>query len=637
MKKMLRIYVFCFCLVCAAAGGMALQAGAQVRFTARFNPPVIGKDEMAQLDLTVENGANIEGITPPVLTDFTIVSGPSQSTGYMNNNGVTTSSFTLSYLLRPRKKGVFNLGIATAIVDGKTFSSNRATLKVVDQPVGNNAVSPFTDPFGGMADPFAAAPPEPEFSDIILKDSENPADKLRQSMFIVATADRTSCYVGEPVVVTYKLYTRLKSDARLSKNPSFNGFSVVDLQQPDISRGTVEAYKGRQYIAYIIRKAQLYPLQSGDIALESAEIETSVNFIKEAYVRELQRNNPGQDLRFSEASVPPDAKLIHQATLSSNSLIVKVRPLPEASQPDSYKGAVGTFVLSASVDNEQMTTDDAGRLVLAISGSGNIPMITAPEIAWPQGIEGFEPKMTEDFTRQQVPVSGTLYYEYPFTADSPGVYELPAIVLAYFDPETGQYKQTKANPIRITVQKGTGKPRQDTTTSQTGKERFFNTFFNNRWWIAGPLIALILIGLLAWLIRENRRQQKEKQLQKTATVTAALEEIRLPDPAVETQPHPLQNSSDLLDASDQQVFFAALLSDLHRFLTKQYGIAAEDQNRKYLETFLDKKGIDNTTVRALLDLMETLERTLYTPWGEERSAKTFYEEALSLVEELKLT
>jgi hypothetical protein len=43
---------------------------------------------------------------------------------------------------------------------------------------------------------------------------------------------KTSCYVGEPIVATYKLYTRLKSESKLSKTPSFNGFSVIDLQPP---------------------------------------------------------------------------------------------------------------------------------------------------------------------------------------------------------------------------------------------------------------------------------------------------------------------------------------------------------------------------------------------------------------------
>ncbi len=67
--------------------------------------------------------------------------------------------------------------------------------------------------------------------------------------------NKTSCYVGEPVVATYKLYTRLKSESKLTQNPSFNGFSVVDLQAPDVTGSSIDKFQGRDYHVYTIRKA----------------------------------------------------------------------------------------------------------------------------------------------------------------------------------------------------------------------------------------------------------------------------------------------------------------------------------------------------------------------------------------------
>lgn len=52
-------------------------------------------------------------------------------------------------------------------------------------------------------------------------------------MQLVLETSKQTCYIGEPLVATYNLYTRLKSNSRLDKSPSFNGFSVIDLQQPD--------------------------------------------------------------------------------------------------------------------------------------------------------------------------------------------------------------------------------------------------------------------------------------------------------------------------------------------------------------------------------------------------------------------
>ena len=51
----------------------------------------------------------------------------------------------------------------------------------------------------------------------------------------------------------------------------------------------------------------------------------------------------------------------------------------------------------------QFSTDDAGKLNLVIEGSGNMQMVTAPDIKWPEGIEAFEPVTTEDISKTTVP------------------------------------------------------------------------------------------------------------------------------------------------------------------------------------------------------------------------------------------
>ena len=95
-------------------------------------------------------------------------------------------------------------------------------------------------------------------------------------MFLRVEVDKQSCFVGEPLVATYKLYTRLKSESNMTKNPSFNGFSVLDLQLPNDMSSTVEKYEGKEYNVYVIRKVQLYPLLAGELELGIAEIENTM-------------------------------------------------------------------------------------------------------------------------------------------------------------------------------------------------------------------------------------------------------------------------------------------------------------------------------------------------------------------------
>jgi hypothetical protein len=49
--------------------------------------------------------------------------------------------------------------------------------------------------------------------------------------------DRRTCFVGEPVVATFKLFSRLQSKSEIIKNPGFYGFSVNDMISQHLTVG----------------------------------------------------------------------------------------------------------------------------------------------------------------------------------------------------------------------------------------------------------------------------------------------------------------------------------------------------------------------------------------------------------------
>src|SRR4051812_26674480 len=63
----------------------------------------------------------------------------------------------------------------------------------------------------------------------LLHPAENPDDIIHKNIFVKATASKNTVYVGEPLLVNYKLYTAINNQARVSKQPSFNGCSVMEL------------------------------------------------------------------------------------------------------------------------------------------------------------------------------------------------------------------------------------------------------------------------------------------------------------------------------------------------------------------------------------------------------------------------
>jgi len=605
---------------------------AQVKFSASISPAEIGKDEYAQLKLTVENANEVQQIVPPSLKNFIIISGPNQESGMTMINGVTKKYIALSFILKPRSTGNFTIAGALAKADAGDYKSNAVKLKVTSHPSGNNpGISLSSSPFNSI-DPFAEPAPRSTYNDFILRKGENPADKIRKNMFVRAEVDKRSVYVGEPVVATYKLYTRLKSESNMTKNPSFNGFSVLDIQQPNDMSYRTEKFEGREYNVYIIRKVQLYPLLTGDLELGIAEIENNVQFIKAEYVNQQSdiQNDIFRD--FAQATIPPEGIEIQKVSLQSKPLSVLVKPLPDAGKPAGFKGAVGNFAIETKVEKNNFSTDDDGKMAIIISGEGNLQMINAPEMPWPQGIEGFDSKATDDLYKGTVPVSGRKIFEFPFAVSKPGTYSLPAVEFSFFDLRDGKYKTLRSNPLEITVTKGTGKPRAVITgTNEKSKDNFLTKFFNNRLRVVSLVAVLIIIGLIVWLKRDTK---KEKQLAAEALAREKIKDAEslAEETLTEEQLNPLALSEECLYREDAKQFYTYLNQELKNYLAKKLSLSAEDLNRKNIAEKLDAKGISNETAVELQTLIDEIEWQLYTPFADNEKMRSMYEKANDLIQ-----
>lgn len=603
---------------------------AQVKFTASISPIEIGKDEYAQLKLMVENAKEVQQISPPKLKNFIVVSGPNQESGMTMINGAVKKFIALSYILKPKAIGNFSISPATAKADGLDFKSNAVNIKVTAAGSGNNANrNTLNSPFGSI-DPFAEPTPQATYRDYILRKGEDPQDKIRKNMFVKLEVDKTSCYVGEPIIATYKLYTRLKSESSMTKNPSFNGFSVIDLQQPDDMNYKTEKSGGREYNVYTIRKAQLYPLLPGNLELGIAEIENIVHFIKAEYINKQSDLFSDMFRDFADATISAEGIDNQKVTLQSKPLTIIVKPLPDVNKPTNFKAAVGNFAIEAKVENNDLTTDDDGKLAVMISGAGNLQMINAPEMIWPEGIEGFESKVTDDLFKTTVPVSGRKIFVFPFTVAKPETYNIPSLEFSFFDSRDSKYKTIATKPIQIKVSKGTGKPKKINADRITiVEDSFLNKFFNNRLRVVSLIAILIICSLIFWLKRDNKKERE-------SAVLAMKENMPFDDKPIEEilawQQNPLAAAEESLQRQEVKSFYISLNQGLKNYLSKKLSIAPEELNKKNISEQLDKRGIPNETVMQLHQLIDEIEWQLYTPFVENEKMKEIYERTNDLIQ-----
>lgn len=599
---------------------IATTAVAQVKFTATVSAPQIGKDEMLQLRLAIENAQTVEKINPPAFANFTVLSGPSQETGMTNINGAVTRYVALSYILKPKRTGTLTIAAATAKADGKKLTCNTVTIKVTNTATGNSANS---NPLQGF-NPFDDIPVQQvPITDYVLKKGESAADKINRNMFVKLHTDKTNCYVGEPVVATYKLYTRLKSESNVVKNPSFSGFSVIDMQQPHNISSTREMLNGLEYNVYVIRKVQLYPLQVGSFELEPLQMENTVQFIKEAYAAKAGDMLNDVVREFAEAAIPAEGIETQKAILQNKAAVITVKALPADNVPAAFNGAVGKFTLKGALEKNIFTTDDAGKLIVMLEGEGNMQLVTAPDVKWPNGIEAFEPVSNEEIVKTTVPVSGRKLVSWDFTTALPGDYIIAPVVFCYFNPATGKYKIDSTGPIKFTVTKGTGKKAAPATVAAK-KKSWLNNFFSNRIRVVTVVASLILIGLIFWLKRDKKKE-----------ATLKPEAVAVEEPTIILPPAPpknyLEKAATLL-GEDSTAFYTELNSALKDYLSDILKLPAATLTKKIIAEELDRKNVSTTTVIKLQDVMNDIELQLYTPFADREKMKELYDEAAATLQ-----
>jgi BatD DUF11 like domain len=458
-------------------------------FNASVNNTTVGISDQFQVDFTY-NGKDINGLknfNPPNFGNFLVLSGPNQSTSMQIINGAVSGSLTYSYILQPKNLGKYSIGIASIDYNGTTYKTSPLDITVVK----------------GSPKPKQQSP-----NSISTKD-------IADNLFIKAVVDRSRVYLGQQVTVTYKLYTRLNIAAQMSisKLPNYEGFWSEEITTPNNINFGTEVYDGKQYKVGILKKAALFPSQTGELEVTSFELNVPVQ------IRKKRTGNNFFDDFFSD---PFGQSQVYNYDAKSNSVKIYVMPLPTSNVPKSFNGAVGDFSLNADIDKMNLKTNQSLTLKVTIAGSGNLNLINPPAINFPNGIEQYEPKTNSQINRLGT-ISGTKTIEYLLVARTPGKKVIPPIEFSYFNPEKKSYVTLASKAF--TVEVGQGENIASGDNSYYSKEdikllgediRYIKTSFNDiqrisvltiykkGFWAAVGVPLLAFIGLVGWKRREDK-------------------------------------------------------------------------------------------------------------------------------------
>ncbi|RYY26543.1 MAG: protein BatD [Chitinophagaceae bacterium] len=520
-------------------------------------------------------------------------------------------SYSKVLVLTPMKTGRFTIPAASVTINGK-----KLTTKAIKITVSQTGLTSVPEPDNEENEPVVADESE-------LRPGEKVEEKIRNNFFLRANTNKTSCYVGEPLAVAYKAYSRLNSNSQVVKRPSFPGFSVVEMVGSYDNKPEVEVIKGNAFYTNLIRKVQLFPLQAGKYELDPAEIESVVHFVK---TENTKNDGKSQLQRLLDRSVSFRSNFEHYTTLKTTPVTIDVKPLPEKDQPADFTGAVGNFALQTVMPADKIRQGELVKIQWVLSGSGNLQLVTLPDIEWPKGIDTSEPSVKEELNQFVYPLSGKKTFDYAVTARDTGNYTIPPISFSYFDPETEVYKTLVTAPISFHVTASEKTIFADTDTVKSLADRPLHLY-----WFGG--VALVIIGWITYQLLFLNKRPKEPVISveavKPIPVTAITSKEVIPAAAM------FGNARKSLINDDIKGFYREVQRVLWKIAAERCEVLPSFLNKQNISFQLQKQDIAAPVITSFTAVLNECEWALYTPDHSPSDMQELLEKAVEISEKLK--
>ncbi|MDR0941204.1 MAG: BatD family protein [Bacteroidales bacterium] len=568
-------------------------------------PNVVEEGETFRIAYVLNEHNNGQRMTITKVDAFEQIGSP--STGIQNRsvfvNGHMNSSVSYSetYTFKALKKGSFKTPIASITINGKTISSKAQTIEISDFPAfsGSSPKSQGRSQQQTMQQFLQQQMQEmQEFEKQMQKQIQQRSSSASgEDFFTRVTVNKTESFIGEPIYVTLKLYTRYNFEVTEQAMPKFDGFYKKILYEPAVNETlypTRETFNGREYNVFTFQKLLIYPQKSGDLLITPFELGAML-YTPFSVVR-----TKGQ----------------------SPQLTIKVHDFP-AGKTANFTGAVGDFQVQAKADVETIAADEAFTFRFTVSGQGNLSLLQKPTITFPQDFEVYDPKVVDHFTSSAVGDKGNKIFEYVIIPRQAGNFEIPSIEFQYFNPQTKSFKTLKTDVVPIEVSKSVGGKSQSVNFSAASKSQlayqnddilFIKTGnlqlhnvqekrpFSSRTY---SLIAIILVlGTVVFIVVKrkhiefNSDESRVKHRKADAETRKRLKQARL-----------------CLNAGKETEFYDELAKALWSYVSDKFTIPLADLTIDTVREFLTQNAIDNALIQDLIDVLNQCNFARYAPSG----------------------
>ena len=616
--KMRKLF-FLFTVFCLMSPGIF---GQDITFVGTTDKVVVVGQQFRVNYTVTTGGETVKDIRLPDTKDFDNIFGPTQSstsqyTSIINGKSSTQLTNTYTYILTAKNAGTFTIPPATIKVGNSEYKSNEIAVKVLPPDQAANAAAANAN-----ADNSAQQGEQPSAS----------GGTSSGDVFARAIVSKNSVYENEGFLVTFKLYTLVDIAGfdGAPKFPEYEGFVAQEIDMPSNLPWALENYNGRNYKTVVLKQTILFPQRSGKITIPSGKLDVV------ARVRTQQRQRSFFDDFFD---MTQDVK----RSLTSNPVTVDVKPLPEG-KPASFTGAVGDYKMTASINTNQLKTNDAVTVKVIISGTGNIKLVKNPDIVFPNDFDKLDPVVTNNTKVSQSGVNGTKTIEYNAIPRFAGDFTIPKAEFSYFDLKTGTYKTLTTGEYQLHVIQGaagsgTNMPVVNATNKEDirflGKDiRYIRTnaahfhkgdfFFGTVPYLLFYIIPGLLFLILFWIYRKQAAQNANIALVRTRKANKVASKR-------------LKTAAKYLKENKTELFYDETLKAIWGYLSDKLNIPVSALTKDNVDANLIKYGTTESLIQDFRNILDTAEFARFAPAQATGTMDELYNATVQAIDKMENT
>ena len=567
VKKLLPFLILILCFT-------ALQAGVSVKSSVNKHTLYLSDTLVHTIRITTDSSQNIPAPAAPEVNGLRLINQSSSTESRMSVvNMRYERSVVYNYLFyyKPTRTGRITIPQTKITVKNNVYYSQSITVEVLD----GGSSSPPADPY----DPFGTYDYEP-----------GPEGES----FVLAMPEAKSVFVGEPVVVTYYLYTTQEvRSLNLTEEKDFEGYGKSLYEQPQNLNFERTTYHRKSYKRSLLKKMVLYPHLARQIQVP--QLVGSIRYLRYGFQNRGFRSQPA---------------------------FIQVRELPSGA-PKGYSGAIGVFSLSQRLSDHTLKLGEAVVLTIQINGKGNFNQFTAPKYPSTSAYQVSTPKIKDQLTSG---IQGVRLLQYTIIPKVKGEIKLPAFKFSWLDSKTGRYMSFSTKEQTLSVKPGSLVP--GSQPSRTLKELQMlglsgKTNYQDqgpiylKWWFWSFLALIILSLIPSFYLYDKRRQQAKdpkKWQHKQLQITLKQELQRARKAALNKDPE----------------FFQIAQNATQNYLNTKYDLPAHLCQAELMEA-LAQNGVDAELIALISSFFTQIQAARYAPTSQEQDPYLQLSQALEQI------